>query len=323
MKATSFATALVLALACSLSLPAAAQDYPSKPIRLVVPFPPGGAADAVARFLATEMATTLGQPVVVDNRGGASGNIGMNAVAKSAADGYTILFASASLAINKSLIKDTPFDPQRDFTPISLVVMVPSIMVVAKDLPATTVQEVVALSKAKPATLNYASVGIGTTQHLAGVMLRLKTGADLTHVSYKGQDQLVPDLVSGRVHVAFNNISAVQGQIAAGQLKPIAVALPQRWPGLPDVPTFAEAGFPGFEISSWLALFGPAGLPAPIAEKLSEAARRAVANRSLRDRIVQGGNQPVGGSPAELSRFLEAEIARWAQAITASGAKSD
>lgn len=314
-------SSLACGLALALPLPhAAAQAYPEKPVRLVVPFPPGGAADVLARVVAGDLTQTLGQRFIVENRPGASGNIGMDFVARAPADGYTLLWASASIAINNSLIPQTPFDPQKDFTPVSLLAMVPSVMVVPTSLPVATVQELIALSKSKPGTLNYASNGIGTTQHLAGVMLRNATGADLTHVVYKGQDVLVPDLVGGRVHVSFNNLAAVQGFVTKGDLKVLAVALPKRWPGLPDVPTFAEAGVPGFEISSWLALLGPAGMPQAVVEQLNRAVVATVRKPEIIDKILKSGNQPVGGSPAELATFLKAEIGRWSEAVRASGA---
>lgn len=308
-----------LAAVAAFPLQVAAQEYPNKPIRILVPFPPGGAVDIVARLLATDMSSFLGTNVVVENRGGASGNIAMDACAKAANDGYTVLLASASLAINKSLIKATPFDPQKDFTPISLVAMVPSVLVANKALPVNSVAELVAYAKANPGTLNYGSNGLGTTQHLAATMFKLRTGADITHVPYKGVDQLVPDLVGGRIQLSFNNIASMQGQLKAGSIKALAVGRTSRWSGMPQVPTYVEAGIGGLEYSSWVALFGPAGLAPHVVDKLHRATAAALSNPQIREKIQAGGNEPVGGTPAALASFLATEIEQWSKAIAAAG----
>jgi tripartite-type tricarboxylate transporter receptor subunit TctC len=316
-------TVPVLLAALAAAPASQAQEYPTKPIRLLVPFPVGGAADIVARMLAADMSATLGKPVVVENRGGASGNIAMDAAARSAPDGYTLLLASASLAINKSLIKATPFDPEKDFTPISLVAMVPSVLLVPASLPVNSLDELVKLAKAKPDTINYGSNGVGTTQHLASVMLGLRTGASLTHVPYKGADGLMPDLVAGRIQMSFNNVASALPYLRAGTLKALAVGLPERWPSLPDVPTFAEAGLTDMDVSSWVGLFGPAGLPAAVTGKVQAAVAASLKNPQTREKILTGGNLPVGGTSAELSSFLASEISHWRKAIQASGARPD
>ena len=216
---------------------ASAQDYPNKPVRILVPFPAGGAVDIIARQMTVDLATSLGQSVVVDNRPGASGNIAMGAAAKAAPDGYTLVLASASLAINKSLIKSTPFDPRKDFTPVALVAMVPSLLVVNPAFGATSVTDLVARAKANPGAVNYGSNGVGTTQHLAASAFALRTGAQITHVPYKGVDQLVPDLLSGRIQMSFNNVASMQGQLKAGTLKALAIGRATRWSDMPDTPT--------------------------------------------------------------------------------------
>ncbi len=301
----------------------AQEPWPSRPIRLLVPFPVGGAADIVARLLAADMTASLGKPVVVENRAGASGNIAMDAAARSAPDGYTILLASASLAINKSLIKATPFDPEKDFTPISLVAMVPSVLLVPASLPVRTLDELVRLAKEKPGTVNYGSNGVGTTQHLAAVMLGLRTGADLTHVPYKGADGLMPDLIAGRIQMSFNNVASALPYLKAGTLRALAVGLPDRWPDLPDVPTFEQAGLTDMEVSSWVGLFGPAGLPPDVTAKLQAAVSGSVSRPEIREKILTGGNLPVGGTAPELRKFVSDEIVRWRNAIDASGARPE
>ena len=298
---------------------ASAQDYPNKPVRILVPFPAGGAVDIIARQMTVDLANSLGQSVVVDNRPGASGNIAMGAAAKAAPDGYTLVMASASLAINKSLIKSTPFDPRKDFTPVALVAMVPSLLVVNPGFGATSVTDLVARAKANPGAVNYGSNGVGTTQHLAASAFALRTGAQITHVPYKGVDQLVPDLLSGRIQMSFNNVASMQGQLRAGTLKALAIGRATRWSDMPDTPTYAEAGIGGLEYSSWVGLFGPAGMPQAVVDKLSKAVAVALANPETRAKIQASGNEVAGGSPAELSAFLAEEISKWSKTIAAAG----
>jgi hypothetical protein len=298
---------------------ASAQDYPNKPVRILVPFPAGGAVDIIARQMTVDLASSLGQSVVVDNRPGASGNIAMGAAAKAAPDGYTLVLASASLAINKSLIKSTPFDPRKDFTPVALVAMVPSLLVVNPAFGATSVTDLVARAKDNPGAVNYGSNGVGTTQHLAASAFALRTGAQITHVPYKGVDQLVPDLLSGRIQMSFNNVASMQGQLKAGTLKALAIGRATRWSDMPDTPTYAEAGIGGLEYSSWVGLFGPAGMPQAVVDKLSKAVAVALANPETRAKIQASGNEVAGGSPAELSAFLAEEISKWSKTIAAAG----
>ena len=316
---TNTRRALLLALMTATAGAAWAQDYPTRPVRILVPFPAGGAVDIIARLMSDDIARSLGGSVVVESRPGASGNIAMGAAAKAAPDGHTLVLASASLAINRSLIKSTPFDPQRDFTPIALVAMVPSVLVVPATQGASSVADLVARARAQPGAVNYGSNGVGTTQHLAATAFAQRTGAQITHVPYKGVDQLVPDLVSGRIQMSFNNVASVQGQLKAGTLKALAIGRATRWGGMPEVPTYAEAGIGGLEYSSWVALFGPAGLPPGVVDKLSRAVAVALANPQTRERIQAGGNEVVGGTPAELSAFVTAEIDKWSRTISAAG----
>lgn len=312
--------ALVFLTALSV---ASAQDYPNKPVRILVPFPAGGAVDIIARQMTVDLTSSLGNSVVVDNRPGASGNIAMGAAAKAAPDGYTLVMASASLAINKSLIKSTPFDPRKDFTPVALVAMVPSLLVVNPAFGATSVTDLVARAKANPGAVNYGSNGVGTTQHLAASAFALRTGAQITHVPYKGVDQLVPDLLSGRIQMSFNNVASMQGQLKAGTLKALAIGRATRWSDMPDTPTYAEAGIGGLEYSSWVGLFGPAGMPQAVVDKLSKAVAVALANPETRAKIQASGNEVAGGSPAELSAFLAEEIAKWSKTIAAAGLQAE
>lgn len=317
------AFAVIAGAGMALCTPAWSQDYPNRPIRILIPFPPGSAADLIARLMASDMSASLGTSVLVESRAGASGNIAMDAAAKAAPDGYLVILASASLSINKALIKATPFDPQKDFTPISLVAMVPSVLVASRTFPGNSVADLIAAAKATPGALNYGTNGVGTSQHLAASMFRLRTGTDITHVPYKGADQLVPDLVNGRIHVAFYNIPSVQGQLRAGGVKALAIGRKSRWEGLPQVPTFAEAGIGGLEYPGWVALLGPAGLPAAITERLHRAAVRSLENPENREKIQASANEVVAGTPAALTAFIASEIEQWTRAIAAAGLKAE
>lgn len=312
---------LLAACVLALAAPAAIADS-AAPVRIVVGFPPGGAADLVARLVAEQMRARLSLTVMVDNRPGAAGTVAAELVARARPDGATLLLGSASThGINPTLMAHMPFDAQADFTPVSLVTMVPSILAVNARLPVATLGEFIAYVKARPGQLNYGSVGNGTTQHLAGVLLKNRTGAEMLHVPYRGQNMLVPALISGEIHAVFNNIVAVQPGMEAGQLRGLAVAIDERWPTLPDVPTFAEAGLADFRVSSWLALFGPAGLPADLADRYAAAVRAAVADPDVRRRLLESGNLPVGSTPAELKDFVAREIASWGAVVRASGVR--
>ncbi|MEO8858178.1 MAG: tripartite tricarboxylate transporter substrate binding protein [Burkholderiaceae bacterium] len=311
--------ALLALAALAVTLSASAQTYPSKPVRILVPFPAGGAVDVIARVMVNDLAASLGGSVVIENRPGASGNIALDAAAKAPADGYTLVLASASLAINKLLIKSTPYDPLKDFTPVALVAMVPSVLVVNKALPVDSVASLIAYSKAHPNAVNFGSNGIGTTQYLAAMAFAQRTGADITHVPYKGVDQLVPDLMSGRIQMSFNNVASIQGQLTAGTLKPLAIGRSSRWAGLPQVPTYTEAGIGGLEYSSWVALVGPAGLAPAVVEKLNRAVAAALADPQVRERIQATGNEVVGGSASEMAKFLASEVEKWSKTIKSAG----
>jgi len=311
-----------LALAASSS--ALSQTYPEKPVRILVPFAAGGTVDIVARLLGERFRQTLGQTFIVENRVGASGNIGTAAAAKSPGDGYTLILGAANThAINPSLFKNAGYHALDDFTPISLIALAPNVMAINPSVPANTVAEFIAYAKANPGKLNYGSIGSGSTLHMIAEMFKKVHGLFIVHIPYGGQGTLVQALASKDVHVVFNNISNVQALIKSNQLRGLAVTLPQRWPELPSVPTFAEAGVKGFEFSSWVALFGPAKMPPQVVEILSRETVNALKVPEIRTRIASLGTVIVGSSAAELAKFQADEVARWANVVKVSGATVD
>ncbi len=306
----------------ALSALASAQPFPLKPLRLIVFTPPGGAADVVARATGQQLGALLGHPVVVENKAGASGNIGAATVADAAPDGYTLGWGVISThAINVSLFTSLPFDPQRDFTPICLVCSVATALVVPSTIPARNVKELIELARAKPGAMNYGSLGSGTTLNLAAALFKQYTGVDIVHVPYKGQSELLSDLRTGRIHMVFNNLAAVQAGIADGSLRAIAMGLPERWQAMPEVATFKEQGLPELDVAPWMAIFGPAKLPARVTERLGKACQDAIADPALRRVLVDSGNLPIGAGPADLAAFQAREIERWAKVIARAGIK--
>jgi tripartite-type tricarboxylate transporter receptor subunit TctC len=299
--------------------------YPNRQITIVVGFSAGGSTDIVARLLAEEMRKSWGQPVVVDNRPGAGGNIGAALVAKARPDGYTLLMGSVGpLAINASLYAKMPYDNLKDFTPVCLVVHVPNMLVVnPAAMPVHSFAEFVALVKANPGKYFFASTGTGTSSHLSGELLKTMAGLEATHVPYKGAVAL-NDLLSGeQVHFMFATIPSVIELVRAGRLRPLAVTSKNRSAAVPEIPTVAESGFPDFEASSWFGLLGPAGLPSDIALKLQAEIARALRIPEIRDRLVQLGADPVGSTPEEFGAYMRAETAKWAKVVKASGATAD
>ena len=296
------------------------QDWPVRNIRLVVPFPPGGAADFVGRVYAEFLSKALGQTVLVENRGGAGGVLGSAHVAKSPPDGYTLVLGSFSTHNTmKFLMKNPPYDPERDFAPVSLVAMVPTMLVTSSKLPVQSVRELIATARQKPGTLNFGSVGNGTSMHLSGEVLRREAGIDIVHVPYKGQAQMVADLASGEIHMIFNNYTSTAAMIQSGQVRALAVALEQRWPSLPDVPTFAEVGLPDVRISSWTAILAPAGLPAEITARLEKASIAFGQDEPSRQRLLKAGNLPVGSDADALRRHIAQQTGSWGPLIKAVG----
>jgi tripartite-type tricarboxylate transporter receptor subunit TctC len=318
--ANCFLALVMLVSPCMQSL--LAQDYPQKTIRLIVPYPPGGTADMLARTLGQEMAERLGQQIIIDNRPGAGGNIGADLAAKAAPDGYTILMGTvATHAINPNLYSQMPYDAAKDFAPIVLVATLPNLLVVNPSLPARNVKELIALAKAKPGELAFASAGNGTSQHLSGELFKKMTGVDMIHIPYKGSAPAVTDLVGGQVHLMFDNIPSSLPQVRAGKLRALAVTGPRRSPVLPDLPTLSEAGLPGFSITSWFALFAPAGTPAKILIRLNKEAGKAIASKELRQQWMAQGIESAGGSAEQLAAFRRIEAPRWEKIIADSGAR--
>lgn len=287
-----------------------AQAWPSKPVRLVVSYPPGGTVDAVARIVAPKLSAKLRQPVVIDNRGGAGGAIGGDLVAKSAPDGYTVLLDASNHAQNPALRK-MPFDTLRELAPVSLLVKVPNVLVVNPSAPIKSVADLIAQAKAKPGAINYASSGNGSAQHLAGELFASMAGVQMTHVAYKGGGPALTDVMSGHVPVFFASLASSMPFIKDGKLRPLAVTGKAHAPALPQLPTVAEAGLPGYEVYEWNAVFVPAGTPAPVAERLSKEFAAALKDPEVRSRLEALGAEVIGSSPTELDSFRRAEIAKW------------
>ncbi len=311
------------AVVAGLALPASAQTpYPSRPVRIVVPFPAGGTTDILARALAQNLSERLGQSFVVDNRPGAGGNIGAELVAKSPPDGYTLLMGTVGThAINASLYKSMPFDHVKDFAPVVLVAGVPNVLEVNPALPVHSVAELIAYGKANPGKLNFASSGSGTSIHLSGELFKVMTGVSMQHVPYKGSAPALQDLVGGQVQLMFDNLPSSLAMIKAGKLRPLAVTSTTRAAALPDVPTVAEAGVPGFEASSWFGLLAPAGTPPDVVAKLNAAANAWLASPDARDKLLAQGAIAAGGTPEDFAKHIAAETAKWAKVVQASGAK--
>jgi tripartite-type tricarboxylate transporter receptor subunit TctC len=310
--------------ALSISAATHAQVYPSKPIRMIVAYPPGGGTDIVGRMVAQKLGETLERSVVVENRGGASGNIGTELAARAAPDGYTILMGNvAPNAINVSLFKNLPFDPVADFAPVSLVASTPNILVTHPSTPARTVREVIALARAKPGTLNFASAGVGSSSHLAGELFRVLAGADIVHVPYKGAGPAMVDVLSGRVQLYFATLPAAMPHLKSGKLAAVAVTSAARSRARPDLPTIAESGVPGYEASTWYGLLAPAHTPGAALARLHEATVKVLADPAFREKLADQGFEPVGDSPEEFAAYIKSEIAKWGKLIRDAGIRPE
>ncbi len=314
--------ALIFAFGACAASATQSHDYPSRPIRIVVPFPAGGTADLLARQIGQSMSETLRQQVVIENRPGAGGNIGADLAAKSKPDGYTLLMGTVSThAINPNLYAKMPYDPVKDFAPVTMVAKMPNLLVVHPSVPAKNVAELIALAKAKPGALAFASAGNGTSQHLAGELFKKMAGVDMIHVPYKGNAPAVTDLFGGQVQVMFDNIPVSLQQVRAGKLRALAVTGPVRSPVLPDLPTVAEAGLPGYNVTSWFGLYAPSGTSPQIIERLNREANRALAAAQIRRRLTDQGIEPAGGAPGQLADFTHAELVKWGKIVRESGAR--
>jgi tripartite-type tricarboxylate transporter receptor subunit TctC len=314
---------LVLAALVALAAPVRAQDYPTRPIRVVVPFSPGGAVDGPMRVIADAMSKSMNASVVIDNKPGAGATIGADAVAKSAPDGYTLLLASQTNVISATLYPKLPYDAVADFVPISLIGREPGVLVVNPSLPVKTFQEFVAYVKERPGKVDYASSGNGSGQHLFMALLASSLDLKMNHVPYRGSGQATTDLIGGQVQASIPGTAGMVGHIKAGKLRALAVTGAKRSPQLPDVPTLAESGVPGYEAYVWMGLMAPKGTPAPIVDKLQREVLRALGNDEVRKYMETAGIETVGSTPAEFGAFYRAEKERWAKVIKETGAKVD
>jgi tripartite-type tricarboxylate transporter receptor subunit TctC len=313
-------TLLAVAAAGASAQPAAGSAYPSRPLHLIVPFPPGGSTDILARALGQKLSEVLEQPVVVDNRPGAGGSIGAEAAAKAAPDGYTLLMGQLGpLAVSPAIYKKLPYDPVKSFAPVCLMAIVPSVLVVNTSLPFSSAAELIAYAKKNPGRLTYGSAGNGSTSHLTTEYFKLATGTDILHVPYKGVGPMLTDLVSGQVAMGINGAPAVMPHVTSGRLRALAVTSLARVPSLPDIPTLDEAGVKGFEANGWYGIVAPAGTPSAIVLRLNSGIRRAVGTPELRARLDAEGAIPAGGTPEEFGALIASEIVRWGTVLKKAG----
>ena len=319
----TFLVFIAMLWAASASAQDAAANYPNRPIKIVVGFVPGGATDVVARLMAQKLQEAWGQAVLIENKPGGGSNIGSEQVARAAPDGYTLLLGTIANATNMSIYKDLAYDTLRDFAPVTQFISAPSVLVVAPSLPVSNLKELIALAKAKPGTLSYASSGAGGSPHLAGELLKLRAGIDIIHVPYKGAAPALVDVVSGTVSMGFKTALSAIPHMQSGKLKPIAVAAVRRLPQIPNVPTMAEAGLADFEVSSWNGLLAPAKTPPEIVAKLNREFVRILATADVREKFAAQAAEPVGNTPEQFRAYIKAEIDKWAQVVKASGAKVD
>lgn len=318
-------TALLLLASGLLSAAGAAEtaSYPSRPIHIVVPYPPGGSADLVGRMVAQKLAQSMGQPVVIDNKAGASGSIGSDFVSRAMPDGYTLLVAiSDTHAINPAVMSNLPYDPQKDFVPVSLMATQPMVLAVGRSMPARTLGEFVALAKQKPRGVSYASNGKGGLQHLAMELFSRSAGIETLHVPYKGAAPAIADVIGGQVNALFISLQGAGSNIgSSGNLRPLAIASQKRLAVAADVPTFAEAGYPQFTVTQWYGLMAPKGTPAAIVDRLNREVKAALAAPDVSDKLKAAGTEPAGGSPEQFSIFLASEIKKWADVAQSVGAR--
>ncbi len=323
MNLRTVGAALMMAIGAA---PALAQTtaYPTRPIRFVVPFAPGGNADTISRTSGVKVGESIGQQIVIDNRSGANGNIGMEIVARAAPDGYTIVLGYiANVAIAPSLVAKLPYDPVKDYAPITLLATSPNIIVVHPSVSARTLKELIALSKAKPKSVNFSSAGVASVGHLTGELFNTALGADLQHIPYKGSAQGVIDLLAGQIQMMIGGMSSVMPHIKAGRLRSIAMTGAQRSPAAPDVPTVAESTMPGFEATAWYGAMAPAGTPRTIVARLHSEFAKALAVPDAKQRLENLGYQIVASTPDEFAAYIKTEIVKWAKVVKASGAKAE
>lgn len=323
LRALTLAAAMAASATLGVTHHAHAQGYPSKPVRVIVPAPAGGNADAVARTVFERVSAMLGQPFVIENKPGAAGNIGMEMAATTPADGYTLVEVITANTINATLYPKLTFDLTRDFVPVGLAAALPLILVVHPSVPASSMQELIAHARKNPGKLNYASAGSGTGGHLSAELFKGMAGLDITHVPYKGSTPAVTDLIGGSVDLFFDGMPSALPHVQAGRLRVLAITTSKRSATVPDVPTMAEAGLPGFEVSLWLGFMAPAGTPLDVVARLNNAINDAVASAPVRERFRRLGLEPLTGTPQEFGALIRSEIAKWAPIIRKAGAKVD
>jgi tripartite-type tricarboxylate transporter receptor subunit TctC len=312
---TNIALTFAVASAFAMASHAAEPRYPTKPIRVIIPTAPGGGSDVMVRLLGNKYTEAWGQQVVVDHRAGAGMTIGINLTAQATPDGHTMAVVNPSHAINATLMPKLPYDPLRDLAVVTVAATQPYAVTVTNSLPTKSVKEVIALAKAKPNELNFASSGPGSASHLAGEMFISMTGVQMTHIPYKGTGSVVPDLISGRAHFYINPMLAMISHIQAGRIRLLAVTSPKRASAMPDVPTLSEAGVPGYEATSWYMIIIPSKTPAPIVNKIYSETAKALKSSDIVDVLARGASEPIGNNPKEATEFLKAEIARWGKVI--------
>jgi tripartite-type tricarboxylate transporter receptor subunit TctC len=313
-----------LSLAAGIAHAAADPSWPTRPIHFVVPYPPGGPLDTVARLTAQKVSADLGQPIVVDNKPGAGGNIGAEFVARAAPDGYTLLLgAVATHAINPTLYRSIPYDAQRDFEPVTQLASTPNVLIVNPSLPVKDVREFIAYAKAHPNQLNFGSGSTGSAGHLAGELFKRMAGVEMTHVPYKGAAPAMQDLMAGQVQLMFDNLASALGPIKGGKVRALAVTTAKRTPLAPDLPTIAESGLPGFDINTWFGVFVPAKTPKAIVERLHDEFVKALASPDVRSKMLALGAEPVGNTPEQFAAYIRSEAQKYAKVVKASGAKVD
>jgi tripartite-type tricarboxylate transporter receptor subunit TctC len=316
LRRLAIAASTTLALAVAAPHAALAQaNWPEQPIHFIVPYPPGGGTDVIARIVQERFQRELGQPIIIDNRGGAAGSLGTDLAAKSAPDGYTVLFTLSSHTINPAFYPKLPFDTVKDFKPVGMVASLPQILVTNLDFPPNNIAELTALAKAKPGVLSFASVGNGSPGQLAGELYKLRTGTQLTHVPYRGGGPAMNDLMGGQVPLLWVSIPAAAQFVKAGKVKALAVSTVKRSAAFPDVPTMQEAGVADFNVDSWYAMFVPAKTPQPIVEKLNKALNAIVREPQIREKLLQQGAEGVGGTPEALGKVVDSELPRWAKLV--------
>jgi tripartite-type tricarboxylate transporter receptor subunit TctC len=314
----------VLSCAALLSSAVCAQTYPDKSVRVVVPFPPGGAADIVGRAITQKLTETLGKSFLVDNRSGAGGVLGADLAAHAAPDGYTLLFASSSsLSVSPHIMSKPPYDPQRDLAPVILIASTPNVLVVHSSVPARSVKQLIALAKARPGELIFASNGTGSLGHLTTELFMQRAGIKMLHVPYRGGAPAMIDTVAGNTSLLFAAFSTVYAQVRAGKLRALAVTSARRIQAEPELPTVAEAALPGFESTQWWGIFGPAGLPAGIVGKLNEQVNKILGNADIKQRLATDATEPLGGTPADLAAYLKADYERWGKVVREAGVRAE